>query len=494
MSDNSIQLMKWQKNGMARVLDDIAKLTTGSLMTRGSFVVGPPGTGKSTFVNALVQEVNRLYPQLTVEVTATTGAAASRISGGKTMASWLSIGADAMKLHHLDEIQKIVLDRNPQRIHNSDIIIVDEVSMLSQRHFDNLSTLIRRIRRNPVAFGGIYVILVGDPFQLPPCPHDGYGGGVARKEKEFVESCLESQIDGFNYIVANEMKRAEHSYELRNMLLQLIQPDPAIREKAMQTLMKHCYKGELDVDNALDIQQEKGSIILSTVKEGEHSVAHYNSIAKKRAESDDKCNIIAIPPPVKLHDETAAPVLERIGGKKGLRCEEDCLKDRDGWSVDKTILTGVPCMVRMNMETQEGVKVVNGDMGEVVAIDQVSGETRFYLYRYKRVVTIPRFKFTSEWEPRIGYEACPVIPASAITVHKAQGATLPSGIIFETRRIYTGEYLVHMLYTAFSRVNNIKDIRITSFLLSGQLSLPAIQVKLEDIWKLPYMKDYLRPE
>lgn len=64
----------------------------------------------------------------------------------------------------------------------------------------------------------------------------------------------------------------------------------------------------------------------------------------------------------------------------------------------------------------------------------------------------------------------------------------------ETRRIYTGEYLIHMLYTAFSRVKNIKDIRNTSFLLSGQLSLPAIQEKLEDIWKLPYMKDYLRPE
>ena len=178
MSDNHIQLMNWQKNGMAQVLADVAKLIAGSLTTRGSFVVGPPGTGKSTFVNALVQEVNRLYPQLSVEVTATTGAAASRISGGKTMASWLSVGADAMKLHHLDEIQKIVIDRNPQRIHNTDILIIDEVSMLSQRVFDNLSTLIRRIRRNPVAFGGIYVILVGDPFQLPPCPHDGYGGGA----------------------------------------------------------------------------------------------------------------------------------------------------------------------------------------------------------------------------------------------------------------------------------------------------------------------------
>jgi ATP-dependent exoDNAse (exonuclease V) alpha subunit len=493
MSDNPIQLMKWQQNGMSRVMEDIAKRESGALTIRGSFVVGPPGTGKSTFVNAVVDRIKKLYPHLNVEVTATTGAAASRISGGRTMASWLSVGAEAMKLHHLDEIQKIVNDRNPQRIHNTEILIIDEVSMLSQRQFDNLSTLVRKILRNPVAFGGIYVILVGDPFQLPPCPHDGYGGGVARKEKEFVESCLESQIDGFNYIVANEMKRAEHSYELRNMLLQMISPIPSIREKAMHTLIKHCYKSELDVESALDIQQEKGSIILSTVKEGEHSVAHYNAIAKKRAEADNKSNVIVIPPPVRLHNDTS-DVLDKIGGKKGLKCEEDCLKERDGWSADKTMLSGVPCMVRMNMDTPEGIKVVNGDMGEVVSIDQVSGDTQFYLYRYKKEVTICRFKFTSEWEPSIGYEACPVIPASSITVHKAQGATLPSGIIFETRRIYTGEYLVHMLYTAFSRVNNIKDIRITSFLLASQLSLPAIQDKLEDIWKLPYMKDYLRPE
>jgi ATP-dependent exoDNAse (exonuclease V) alpha subunit len=494
MSDNSIQLMKWQKNGMARVLDDIAKLTTGSLMTRGSFVVGPPGTGKSTFVNALVQEVNRLYPQLTVEVTATTGAAASRISGGKTMASWLSIGADAMKLHHLDEIIKIVTARNPKRIHHTDILIIDEVSMLSRRQFDHLSDLLRKIRKNPVAFGGIYMILVGDPFQLPPVPHDGYGGGTARNELEFVESCLESQIDGFSYIVANEMKRAESSSELRNILLQMIQADPVMRAKAMKSLNEYCYERELDVDSVLDIQQEKGSTVLCTVKKGDYSVDHYNTVAKKRAESDDKCKIISIPAPVKLHNESGASVLERIGGKKGLRCEEDCLKERDGWSVDTTIHTGVPCMLRMNMDTTENVKVVNGDMGEVVSIDPVSGDTQFYLYRCKQIVTIPKFKFTSEWEPKIGYEACPVIPASSITVHKAQGATLSSGIVFETRRIYTGEYLVHMLYTAFSRVNNIKDIRTTSFLLADQLSLPIIQAKLEYIWKLPYMKEYLRPE
>jgi hypothetical protein len=290
------------------------------------------------------------------------------------------------------------------------------------------------------------------------------------------------------------MKRAEGSTELRNMLLQLIHPDPAIREKAMKTLHQFCYKGELDVDSVLDIQQEKGSIVLCAAKKDNYSVDDYNSAAKKRAESDDKCKSIIIPPPVKLHNNSATHVLERIGGKKGLKCEEDCLKDRDGWATDTTILTGVPCMVRMNMQTSEGVNVVNGEMGEVISIDPVSGETRFHIYGQNKEVTIPMFKFTSEWEPKIGYEACPIIPASAMTAHKAQGATLPGGIIFETRRLYTGEYLVHMLYTVFSRVNDINDIQTTSFLLSDQLSLPIIQAKLEYIWKLPYMKEYLRPE
>ena len=107
-------------------------------------------------------------------------------------------------------------------------------------------------------------------------------------------------------------------------------------------------------------------------------------------------------------------------------------------------------------------------------------------------MTIARQQFMSEWYPEIGYEGYPLFRCSAMTIHKAQGATLESGIIFEVRRGYADEYLAHMWYTAFSRVKRIEDIRLTSY-MRDLLVHPTIQKKLEYVWKLPYMKNYLRP-
>ena len=50
-----------------------------------------------------------------------------------------------------------------------DILVIDEISMLSAEVFDLLSAIGRRIRANSSApFGGIQLVLCGDFFQLPP--------------------------------------------------------------------------------------------------------------------------------------------------------------------------------------------------------------------------------------------------------------------------------------------------------------------------------------
>jgi hypothetical protein len=143
------------------------------------------------------------------------------------------------------------------------------------------------------------------------------------------------------------------------------------------------------------------------------------------------------------------------------------------------------------MTTSDGATLVNCDTGRIVGIDD-DGITTFYSYRLKRNFSIPLVKYTSEWVTDIGYVACPFIQGAAITVHKAQGATLEAGIIFETRTGLIGDaYLAHKLYTAFSRVKKISDIRITSYLLD-LLDTPLIQKKLDYIWKLDYMRKYIR--
>ena len=54
-----------------------------------------------------------------------------------------------------------------------EILIIDEISMLAGEFLDNLSDVVKEIRRDNRAFGGIQLILLcGDFLQLPPIPRN----------------------------------------------------------------------------------------------------------------------------------------------------------------------------------------------------------------------------------------------------------------------------------------------------------------------------------
>jgi len=52
--------------------------------------------------------------------------------------------------------------------HKKEILIIDEVSMLSSRMFDTIERLCRKMKRSDEPFGGMQVVISGDFFQLPP--------------------------------------------------------------------------------------------------------------------------------------------------------------------------------------------------------------------------------------------------------------------------------------------------------------------------------------
>ena len=484
------ELMPWQNKFRVACLEDAKQIAETAICDFiGIFLAGPPGTGKSFALNDIVKSIKSLYPTLRIATTATTGAASTRLQDAKTLATFLSIGGDSMKLHLLEEILPIIEKRNPITITQTDILIIDEVSMLSMTHYNNLDICFRRVRNNPRPFGGMYIIFVGDPYQLPPVPQDS-GGGIGRNTRTFVESCLESQNAGFRYIVANQMKRSEDSTLLQNTLLQTISDSPVDRNTATATLRKKCYDKEMSVDDVLDHQRETGATILSPAREGEHSVAHYNERARARAKNQPGYQEIPIAPVKKLHSSSDAKILKAIGGERALASEEKALESRDSWCTDLYLSTKLPYMVRLKVQ-YNGKTLFNGDIVEILAVNK-DESVLVYSFRFKEEMLITRQEFKSEWDPSIGYEGYPLLPCSAMTIHKAQGATLECGIIFEVRRGYGDAYLAHMWYTAFSRVKRIEDIRLTSY-LQDLLDHPHIQNKLSYTRKLPYMKSYLRP-
>ncbi|XP_013399285.2 ATP-dependent DNA helicase PIF1-like [Lingula anatina] len=89
-------------------------------------------------------------------------------------------------------------------ITNMNCLILDEVSMLSKRMFEQLEYIIRVVRGSEILFGGVQVIFSGDFYQLPPVPNHDYGdyGHFA------FQSDIFSQVFRHN-ILLTDVKRQE---------------------------------------------------------------------------------------------------------------------------------------------------------------------------------------------------------------------------------------------------------------------------------------------
>ena len=129
---------------------------------RNTLIMGQGGTGKSWLLRRLVKDSGRTA----VAVIAFTGVAAINV-GGETMHRFFKFGAHAA----LSEINPAA-GMNAQtraKLKALQLLIIDEISMSSADQLDAIDNSLRYARNKPdEAFGGVQVIMFGDPFQLPP--------------------------------------------------------------------------------------------------------------------------------------------------------------------------------------------------------------------------------------------------------------------------------------------------------------------------------------
>jgi ATP-dependent exoDNAse (exonuclease V) alpha subunit len=135
------------------------------------FLTGPAGSGKTYVLNQFIREAKSLGKH--VAVTATTGLAATHL-GGNTIHSWSGIGInDELP----DDFEDYLLKSRRDIIETTDILVIDEISMMHDYRLDMVEKVARVVRDDIRPFGGIQVILCGDFFQLPPINRDGKEGG-----------------------------------------------------------------------------------------------------------------------------------------------------------------------------------------------------------------------------------------------------------------------------------------------------------------------------
>jgi ATP-dependent DNA helicase PIF1 len=147
------------------------------------FITGPGGTGKTALIRHIYQDARKKGKE--IQVCALTGCAAVLLEcKARTVHSWASIGLGNGPIEQT--VNKIMKNRYAKANWKTvDILVIDEVSMMSQKLFELLDAIGKATRKNKRPFGGIQLIFSGDFFQLPPVGN--------KDEPETTKFCFESE-------------------------------------------------------------------------------------------------------------------------------------------------------------------------------------------------------------------------------------------------------------------------------------------------------------
>jgi hypothetical protein len=150
-----------EQNLVARAIVDAVVQDGVQLM----FLQGSAGTGKTFTVRAIIEMLRRGGKKCLV--CATTGIAAVQYRGGTTLHSLFRLGTDDQDHGGFQcHIGRESIDA--RHILSADLIVVDEVSMLTPEVANRMSLTLKCISQVRSEFGGKRVLFVGDLLQLPP--------------------------------------------------------------------------------------------------------------------------------------------------------------------------------------------------------------------------------------------------------------------------------------------------------------------------------------
>jgi ATP-dependent DNA helicase PIF1 len=359
------------------------------------FLTGPGGCGKSWWIRHVYKTISKR-----VQVCAMTGCAALLLQcNATTVHSWAGIG--------LGDPQKAISNAYAcKRWKNTDILIIDEISMMSVELFEMLNTLGKTIRKSSHPFGGIQIIFCGDFYQLPPinspfCFESPLWDTVF--DESIVLTTIFRQKDESFQVLMNEIRSGSVSYE-NNLLL---------RTRILE-----------GIDCVRLVPTRKSADVINTTQ--------YKELPGKEHVFTMKTTGMAYSIDY-LRKNVLCP--ERLSLKIGCK---------------------VMCIANLNES------ICNGSQGTVVAF------TPYPVINFNGFEhTMTPHTWTSD---TTSIQQLPLIYAWALTIHKAQGATLEraeidlGNSVFECGQIYVG----------LSRLTSLEGLYLTEFNSSKIKSHPKV--------------------
>jgi ATP-dependent DNA helicase PIF1 len=402
------------------------------------FITGPGGSGKSSLIKMIYKHGYNQFKN--IQVTALTGCAAVLLNcKAKTLHSWAGIGLGNGTIEEL--ILKIKKNKFSKALWKStDILVVDEVSMLSLKLFNTLNDIGKVIRGNLKPFGGIQVIFSGDFFQLPPV-----GDHLEPDTQRF---CFESEEWNSIFQLENQIqliKIFRQTDDIYSTILNQIRVGQ-IKRKSYDILLK--YVGRSFAEN-LVAEPTK----LYPTRNKVENINNTKMASLNGEEREFKIKYI------KDLEMTKTDRIRRIEyNDKDIQIELDFLASNLICEKDMKLKIGSQVMCIVNIQSDTSIEVCNGSQGIVTSFCEFTGYPRVKFNN-----GIDRIMSRNIWEsdkiPGIGVSQIPLILAWALTIHKSQGATMDAAEI----DVGSGIFECGQTYVALSRVKSLDGLYLTSF-------------------------------
>lgn len=403
---------------MAGFKDKIEQALYYMEQTRDSILLtGKAGTGKSTLCRKFLAETTKKVVAL-----APTGVAAMNL-GGTTIHSFFKLPIQPFDVND-PELRRINYKKSERKlIEKLEVLLIDEISMVRSDVLNAMDTILRKYKNADQVFGGVQLIMVGDPYQLPPV---GWQGEM----KTFLNQSYPSEFF-FHAPAYAELK--PHAIKLDQVFRQKESPflnvlnrvrgylctqqdmdflnqklDPEFKPKKKDLTITLCIKN-VDVDAENDLR-------LSQLKTKLHTY---------KATIDGVINTNDVNAPVDLQLKVGAQVM--------------FVKN----DPEKRWVNGTLGIVKRLSEDE--VKVALED-GEVMNVRRFEWEAKEYFVNDQGVIA-SKTKGT--------FEQYPIKLAWAITIHKSQGCTYDHVFLDVPFTFSPGQ-----LYVALSRVRTFEGLKL----------------------------------
>ena len=375
------------------------------------FVTGRAGTGKSTLLNHLSWNTSK---QLVIA--APTGVAALNV-GGQTIHSLFRLPIGVIADHDIEQngdLRKL--------LNTIDTLVIDEISMVNADLLDAVDRSLRQARQRPQdAFGGVQLVLFGDPYQLAPVPGDA-------DERAYFDDQYRSMWF-FDAKVWGET-------ELRIFELNTIHRQHEEEFKAMLNAVRH------------------GTVTAEIAE-------RLNETGARQVPTDDAITLATRNDTV---NRINAAELARLPGRV-LSAKAEITGDFGGraYPADETLELKVGARV-MFLRNDSDQRWVNGTVGTVRKIAstvfvEVDGEVHevepaiWEKYKYSYSAATKQLKRDIVAE----FQQLPLRLAWAVTIHKSQGKTYDRAIVDLGHRAFAPG----QTYVALSRITELDGLYLT---------------------------------